>query len=780
MNTQILPTEKLYAGQYTKSEWLQLTPAERREISYKRYLQNVASAPKVNYDSFILSALYEIIYYISNGLFEAFSVVKGDVTANVIVEDENDFVIKIQTPTQYFHISDDKDLFFTKKNIKVYEKLVGAKVFKKLKTQVTAEIQAKQVETIVETINEPIEMNTQPTTSIETPVILLTTPLKYGRQKAKEYGHKRVSDEMALRYAEPCYYWEVRDLLEKKSFDSMKDLFSSFYSLYLLANNKTAKSALCCGFVHSAEKREHCNSPYFFKSDTDFQNLYEMDAIDINKIEAIIEYFTSQPIEPTLDELKAQYLAMPLDDLRRIKKEKYSNIDITTAKSNDEKAITEAIAIKFSELNQKIKEKRQAEKAAANQTEIIEATKEEVTHYINNGMFENDAIEKVLASYNECLYSFGKDSFHGQQYQIGINYLKSLIKPQPTNQNETMQPAQPQTLTVGQSIQCDGYRLVVTAVKEAKQAETQEIQEPANEPIQEPKQLWKVDTEGAIHLGQLSNLAYRAHLGTSMSPEKRASDCIKSYDKDLIEFLAEIPVEHQTWVKEKYISLFTAWLSAKSRCISSFIAGPSNFPVSHAQKYNNWEHGAYEAFVEWKEKTVKRLNRKEKVSIDLELIETENTIEQLKANQQMMKDCNKVVQSKKMSNEEKIEELENLGLSKANASKLLTPDYCNRLGFRGFELTNNNARIKHYEEKLAKLQNRINARNEETKKTTINGVRIVENIEADRLQIFFDGIPAENIRKSLKSNGFRWSPSNGCWQSYLQSGKYKINRLVLS
>ena len=361
-------------------------------------------------------------------------------------------------------------------------------------------------------------MNTQPTTSIETPVILLTTPLEYGRQKAKECGRKRISDEMAMRYAEPCYYWEVRDLLEKKSFDFMKNLFSFFYSLYLLANNKTAKSALCCGFVYSAEKREYSNSPYFFKSDADFQNLYKMDATNINKMDAIIEYFTSQPNEPTLDELKAQYLAMPLDDLRRIKKEKYSNMDITTAMSNDEKAITEAIAIKFSELNQKIKEKRQAEKAAANQVEIIEATKEEVAHYTNNGMFENDAIEKVLASYNECLYSFGKDSFHGQQYQIGINYLKSLIEPKPTNQNETMQPQptqlqiqqanneyekcfnllkndpllsetykdaieyiqpmidelKPQTLTVGQTIQCDGYRLVVTAIKEAKQAETQE------------------------------------------------------------------------------------------------------------------------------------------------------------------------------------------------------------------------------------------------------------------------------------------------------------------
>jgi hypothetical protein len=118
--------EDISADYYTIAEMNKIA-AERREISYNRYLQNVANAPKVNYDSLILSALYEIIYYISNGLFEAFSVVKGDVTANVTIKDENDFVVQIKTPTQYFQICDDKDLFFTKLNVKTFEKLVGAK-----------------------------------------------------------------------------------------------------------------------------------------------------------------------------------------------------------------------------------------------------------------------------------------------------------------------------------------------------------------------------------------------------------------------------------------------------------------------------------------------------------------------------------------------------------------------------------------------------------------------------------------------------------------------------
>ena len=67
----------------------------------------------------------------------------------------------------------------------------------------------------------------------------------------------------------------------------------------------------------------------------------------------------------TTKELKAQYSEMTLDQVRTIKKERYSNMGIATEMSNDEKVLTAVIAQKFSELNQKIKEKKQAEKDAA-------------------------------------------------------------------------------------------------------------------------------------------------------------------------------------------------------------------------------------------------------------------------------------------------------------------------------------------------------------------------------------------------------------------------------
>jgi len=98
------------------------------------------------------------------------------------------------------------------------------------------------------------------------------------------------------------------------------------------------------------------------------------------------------------------------------------------------------------------------------------------------------AIEKCDFSKDEKVFEYCMKN-HARLWEICVDsrYLNQSNQ-QPTNQNETMQPqpTQPQTLTVGQTIQCDGYRLVVTDIKEAKQAETQPTQEPENEPTQEP------------------------------------------------------------------------------------------------------------------------------------------------------------------------------------------------------------------------------------------------------------------------------------------------------
>ena len=53
--------------------------------------------------------------------------------------------------------------------------------------------------------------------------------------------------------------------------------------------------------------------------------------------------------------------------------------------------------------------------------------------------------------------------------------------------------------------------------------------------------------------------------------------------------------------------------------------------------------------------------------------------------------------------------------------------------------------------------------------------KVVENTEIMRLQLIFDGKPEPEVRDILKSNGFRWAPSQGAWQRQLtNNAKYAL------
>lgn len=84
-----------------------------------------------------------------------------------------------------------------------------------------------------------------------------------------------------------------------------------------------------------------------------------------------------------------------------------------------------------------------------------------------------------------------------------------------------------------------------------------------------------------------------------------------------------------------------------------------------------------------------------------------------------------------------------------------------------YVLSNSNGRLKNIKDRIAHLERLAkNAEATPQIETEINGVRIIDNLEAQRLQMFFDGKPDAEIRKELKSNGFRWTPSIGAWQRY--------------
>jgi hypothetical protein len=143
----------------------------------------------------------------------------------------------------------------------------------------------------------------------------------------------------------------------------------------------------------------------------------------------------------------------------------------------------------------------------------------------------------------------------------------------------------------------------------------------------------------------------------------------------------------------------------------------------------------------------------------------EQRIADLEQQQQRMRDVNKIVKSRKKaySREQRIADLEQLGIPATVAPKLFEPDWFGNIGFPAYALTNNNGNIRRLKQRVEQLRK---LEHDQTSERTIGDVQIVDNVEANRLQIYFPGKPSDEIRAALKRHGFRWSPRNGCWQAY--------------
>ncbi len=166
------------------------------------------------------------------------------------------------------------------------------------------------------------------------------------------------------------------------------------------------------------------------------------------------------------------------------------------------------------------------------------------------------------------------------------------------------------------------------------------------------------------------------------------------------------------------------------------------------------------------------------------IVKLRKKIEDAEKLQEIMKSTNRIVRSKPKNErtDEKVKKLIELGLKSFTAEKLFMPDFCGRIGFADYQLTNNNANIRRMKQRLVTLETKSQA---ETTEVEHNGFKIVENVEENRIQIIFPGKPNYEIRKVLKSNGFRWAPSQGAWQRHLNNaGRWaaeyavkKINQL---
>lgn len=265
-----------------------------------------------------------------------------------------------------------------------------------------------------------------------------------------------------------------------------------------------------------------------------------------------------------------------------------------------------------------------------------------------------------------------------------------------------------------------------------------------------------------------------AYNGLSYVPEKRARTQQEEYVQEMEALRDKLMglattdearaavLEDLATYRDAWVARFWKWIGAKSRCYSSMIAGPSNFPVRQQEKRAGAERKQLQEFCEWQERETTRLYRKHNPAPDAiirsddpdALVRLREQLTELEATQTRMKTANKIRQSKSLTFEQKRDRLAEMGIP------IELP------GFASYQLTNNNAKIRNTRERITKLEREATMEN-----VTIvrQGMTFVDNMEAKRIQIFFDDKPGADLRMELKRHGYRWAPSVGAWQAYQNS-----------
>lgn len=133
--------------------------------------------------------------------------------------------------------------------------------------------------------------------------------------------------------------------------------------------------------------------------------------------------------------------------------------------------------------------------------------------------------------------------------------------------------------------------------------------------------------------------------------------------------------------------------------------------------------------------------------------------------QKKMKACNSIIRARDHDDNKVYRLKTEQGLSEGAAWKLLKPDFCGRLGFPRYELTNNNANIRRMKQRIEQLRSAPT----ETTEQQHGDITVVQNADENRVQIIFPGKPPAEVRAILKAHGFRWSPYNTAWQRHLNN-----------
>ena len=270
--------------------------------------------------------------------------------------------------------------------------------------------------------------------------------------------------------------------------------------------------------------------------------------------------------------------------------------------------------------------------------------------------------------------------------------------------------------------------------------------------------------------------------GSTTAGYRRSVD--KAYDiADKVAEKKPDEAERAYRLAERYSKKMAEYYNRESSigmmCPSVMISGASNFPVKKKER----QVAAWERNHRYYQETQKIIGKIENILYGKEIIKSdddraieklEEKLEDLKNTQERMKAANKAIRMK--DTEEGNDLLREMGYSEESIKQIREPDFCGRVGYPSYLLTNNNANIHRVEERLKRLKAVKEKGSSEQEYETF---KVVENTDVMRYQIIFDDKPDTEVRTLLKSNGFKWAPSQGAWQRQITTnGKYALNSVV--
>ena len=130
--------------------------------------------------------------------------------------------------------------------------------------------------------------------------------------------------------------------------------------------------------------------------------------------------------------------------------------------------------------------------------------------------------------------------------------------------------------------------------------------------------------------------------------------------------------------------------------------------------------------------------------------------------QATMKAANVIIRSRQLTDDDKVARLvAECGQREHSARELLKPDFAGRVGFPDYALTNNGANVRRMQ---ARLKGLANESGRASLTLPFAGGRVEDNEEECRVRIYHEVKPPEGTIAKLRTYGFHWTPSLGCWQ----------------